>query len=68
MALALGIPLGRVVVDGMNRVTGLSAPYAVPWHAVIAVPVIGLWAGMLAAWLPGVRAARMSPAEAVRFE
>lgn len=68
VALALGVPLGRLLVSGMNRVTGLEAPYAVPWHAVIAVPVIGLATAMLAALVPGARAARIEAADAVRFE
>jgi putative ABC transport system permease protein len=68
VALALGLPLGRLLVLGMNRVTGLDAPYGVPWHAVIAVPLLGLGTGLLAALVPGARAARIEPAEAVRFE
>lgn len=68
VALVLGVPLGALVVDGMNRVAGLDAPFRVPWHALIAVPIIGIGIGVAAALVPGSRAARIEPAEAVRFE
>jgi putative ABC transport system permease protein len=67
-ALLLGVPLGRLLVDGMNRVAGLDAPFLVPWHAILAVPALGIGIGVLAAVLPGSRAAQIEPADAVRFE
>lgn len=67
-AWGLGVPLGQIVVRGMNRVAGLDAPYLVPWHAVLLVPVLGVGIGVAAALVPGVRAARVEPAEAIRFE
>jgi putative ABC transport system permease protein len=68
VAWLLGIPLGQILVRGMNRVAGLDAPCLVPWHAVFLVPAFGLGIGLLAALVPGLRAARVEVAEAVRFE
>ncbi len=68
VAWLLGLPLGQVLVRGMNRVAGLDAPYLVPWHAVLLVPALGIGIGLLAALVPGMRAARVQAAEAVRFE
>ena len=68
MAIALAIPLGFVVVEGLNRVAGLEAPLVIPWRFVLLVPVLAGGLGLLAAILPGVRALREVPAEAVRYE
>src|SRR5690606_25593221 len=68
VAIALGVPLGRLVVGGMNRVTGLQAPWVVPEHAFLAVPVLGIGMAVVAALVPGLRAGRMRPAAGVRFE
>ena len=68
VALALGVPLGRLVVRGMNEVAGLDAPYLVPVHALVAAPVLAILVGAVAAVLPGRRASRVDPARAVRFE
>src|SRR5690606_15213837 len=63
-----GVPLGSMVVAGLNRVAGLEAPVVVPWPWFAAVPAIALAIGVLAAVLPGIRALRESPAESVRYE
>jgi len=68
IALLLGVPMGRLLVRGMNEVAGISAPYIVPWHAIIAAPLLAIVVGVLAALVPGMRIARIRPAEAVRFE
>ena len=62
------VPLGRLVVRGMNEVAGLDAPYLVPVHALVAAPVLAILVGAVAAVLPGRRASRVDPARAVRFE
>lgn len=67
-AWLLGIPLGQIVVRGMNHVAGLDAPYLVPWHAVLLVPLLGIGIGVAAALVPGLRAGRVEAAEAIRFE
>jgi putative ABC transport system permease protein len=68
IAIVLGVPLGRLVVQGMNAVAGVSAPWVVPWHAIIATPIVALVVGVLAGAVPGARIARIEPARAVRFE
>jgi ABC-type lipoprotein release transport system permease subunit len=68
VAIAMGLPLGYIVVNGLNRVTGLEAPVVIPWSYVALVPVLALITGLFAAILPGSRAIKMNPAEAVRYE
>ena len=68
LAIVMGLPLGFVVVEGLNRVAGLEAPVVIPWLYVALVPVLALLTGVLAAILPGSRAIKMDPAEAVRYE
>jgi ABC-type antimicrobial peptide transport system permease subunit len=68
LSLALAVPLGWVIVSGLNRVAGLEAPFVMPWAPALAVPVLATATGLLAAWLPGVRALAESPATAVRYE
>jgi len=63
-----GVPLGAMVVAGLNQVAGLEAPVIVPWPWFVAVPVLALLVGVLAAVLPATRALRESPAESVRYE
>lgn len=63
-----GVPLGSMVVAGLNRVAGLEAPVVVPWNWFAVVPAIALGIGVLAAVLPSLRALRESPAESVRYE
>ncbi len=67
-AIVLGVPLGMLVVDGLNRVTGLEAPFVVPWAMLGTVVLIALAVGLIASVLPGLRAAKLSPAESVRYE
>ena len=68
LSVGLAVPLGFVVVEGLNRVAGLEAPFVVPWRHVALVPVLACATGLLAAILPGLRALKESPAEAVRYE
>ncbi|MCA8956201.1 MAG: FtsX-like permease family protein, partial [Planctomycetes bacterium] len=68
VAIAMGLPLGYVVVEGLNRVTGLAAPVVIPWPYVGVVPLAALLAGWIASLLPGSRAVKMNPVEAVRYE
>ncbi len=68
MAIAMGLPLGRLVVQGMNQMAGLEAPVVIPWLYIAVVPVLALATGLLAAILPGLRAVRMNPAQSVRYE
>lgn len=68
LALGLGLPLGALIIAGLNRVSGLEAPHVVPWFWVAVTPVLALVLGTCAAVLPSLRAVRESPAEAVRYE
>lgn len=68
LALGLGVPLGRLIVTGLNAVAGLDAPYVLPTNWFYLVPAIGLAAGLVAAILPGRRASRHDVAAAVRYE
>ena len=66
--LALGVPMGQLVVSGLNRVARLDAPFTVPWLWLAVVPVLALGAGLCASILPGLRACRQDPAASVRYE
>ena len=68
LVLALAVPLGQLVVSGLNRVARLDAPYSVPWVWLAVVPVLALTAGLCSAILPGLRACRQDPAASVRYE
>ncbi|MBL9078941.1 MAG: ABC transporter permease [Planctomycetes bacterium] len=68
LSLGLAVPLGWVLVLGMNRVARLDAPVELPlpWFGV--VPLIALGIGVAAASVPAWRALRQSPSESVRYE
>jgi putative ABC transport system permease protein len=68
LACALGAPLGSVVVAGLRQVSGLDVPLVVPWAVVAAVPFVALAVGLVASILPGLRAVRERPSDAVRYE
>ncbi|MHC5065033.1 MAG: FtsX-like permease family protein, partial [Planctomycetota bacterium] len=68
LAVLLSLPLAVVVVAGLNRVAGLSAPLTMPWPYLIALPVLAVAVGCLAAVVPALRAIRQSPVESVRYE
>ena len=40
----------------------------IPWLQLALVPVLALATGLLAAILPGSKAVKMNPSEAVRYE
>jgi putative ABC transport system permease protein len=68
LALALAVPLGHVLVLGMNRVARLDAPVTMPWLWFALAPLAALATAVLAAVVPALRALRQSPAESVRYE
>jgi putative ABC transport system permease protein len=68
LALALGVPLGSTIVHGLNQVSGLEAPVVVPWRWFAAAVALAFATGLLAAVLPGLRAVRENPGDAVRYE
>jgi putative ABC transport system permease protein len=68
LALLLAVPMARVLISGLNRVAGLDAPLTLPWDWFAATPAIAVGTGLLAAILPGMRAAALNPAASVRYE
>jgi ABC-type lipoprotein release transport system permease subunit len=52
----------------IHRDAASVRPFVVPWHAIFAVPILGIGIGVLAALIPGSRASSIEPADAVRFE
>jgi putative ABC transport system permease protein len=68
LSLGLCVPLGKVLVFGMNAVARLDAPLTVPWDWFVYVPLLGFATAVLAALVPAWRALRQSPSESVRYE
>jgi len=68
LALLLAVPMAHVLVSGLNQVAALDAPTVLPRPWLVAVPLLGVAVGWLAAWLPAARAAALDPATAVRYE
>lgn len=65
IGLAVGLFLGWVMIKGLES-EGLS--FSVPVGTLIAVFVLALIAGVLAAVFPARRAARLNPLEALHYE
>lgn len=68
LSVALAVPMGYLLVRGMNQVAALAAPFALPWRWLWLTPVLALLTGVLAGLVPAWRSLRQSPAEAVRYE
>jgi putative ABC transport system permease protein len=68
LALGLSIPLGALVIAGLNRVAGIEAPVVVPWAWFAIAAGLAAAVGLGSAVIPGLRAVRERPAEAVRYE
>lgn len=68
MALALAVPMGHVLVLGMNAVAGLDAPVVLPYRWFVLAPLAALATALVAAAVPALRALRQSPSESVRYE
>jgi ABC-type antimicrobial peptide transport system permease subunit len=45
-----------------------SAPFVIPWVLILVIVVATVVAAELMAWIPARRAARIAPAEALRYE
>lgn len=63
--IAVGLFLGWVFAESTHRV-GFPVNYVVPWRALSLAALSVILASLPAAWLPARRAARISPAEALR--
>ncbi|MFK7743297.1 MAG: FtsX-like permease family protein [Planctomycetota bacterium] len=68
LSLGLSIPLGRILVFGMNAVARIEAPVAMPWRWFVWVPLAAFGIALLASLPPAWRALRQSPSESVRYE
>jgi putative ABC transport system permease protein len=67
LGIALGAGLSVQIIDAMaDSFEGIT--YQVPWVNVIVVAVIAYAASLLTTYLPARQAARVYPAEALRFE
>lgn len=68
LSLGLCVPLGQVLVFGMNAVARLDAPLAVPWAWFVYAPALAFGTAVIASVVPAWRALRQSPSESVRYE
>ena len=67
IGVALGAGLSFQILDQMgDYFAGMT--YQVPWVNIIAVVIIAYGASLLTTYLPARQAARIYPAEALRFE
>lgn len=63
-----GLLAGFALAWAIVQATGLAAPAALPWWALLLAPAFGLGLALLAALLPAWRASRIAPIEALRAE
>ena len=68
LAVALAPSMAALLIGGLNRIAALEVPVALPTFWLAASPAIGLFVGLLAAWIPAQRAANQDPASSVRYE
>jgi ABC-type lipoprotein release transport system permease subunit len=66
--VALAPSMASLLIGGLNRIAALEVPVALPTFWLAASPAIGLFVGLLAAWIPAQRAANQDPASSVRYE
>jgi putative ABC transport system permease protein len=66
LALATGIPLSWVLVEGLSQVSGLDTPWAIPWIPALSVAAVAFAVSMLAALIPAWRSTGFEPGRAVR--
>jgi len=67
IGIALGAGLSVQIVDAMGEVfKGIT--YQVPWLNIVVVVIIAYGASLLTTYLPARQAARVYPAEALRYE
>ena len=67
LGVALGVGVSAQVIDEMAKsFAGLR--YEVPWFNIITVVIVAYVASLLTTYLPARQAARVYPAEALRFE
>ncbi|MEC8252865.1 MAG: FtsX-like permease family protein, partial [Planctomycetota bacterium] len=68
LSVGLSLPLGQVLVFGMNTVARLDAPVTVPWAWFLYAPALAFFTAIVASIVPAWRALAQSPSESVRYE
>ncbi len=65
LGIVVGLALGTAIVEALG---GEMLVLTVPWLYLAVIVVLGMLAGMVAAILPGIRAARLNVLEAIAYE
>jgi putative ABC transport system permease protein len=63
----LGIVLARNLFTS-DEVGSSEANFLIPWPIILTIAVVTLVFGLLMTWIPARQAARIAPAEALRYE
>jgi putative ABC transport system permease protein len=63
-----GLLLSWILMTGEEFSGGAEIDFLVPWNLIIITLVLAIAAALLMAWIPARQAARVLPAEALRYE